>query len=466
MSTARGLSRQIVDRSRMRADDLPDDVATAARLHLLDALGVGAAAARRGPLRDLPRLAAAHPGGRSSVLGAPHATTAAVAALVNGSLIHSLEYDDTHVASVMHGSSTVAAAALAVAQETQADGQDLLKAFALGWEVLVRMGLASPGTLQARGFQTTSAAGPFAAALVASLLHQDSDEVAVNALGIAGSQPGGTFAFLAGGDTVKAGQPAWAAHSGIWAAELARSGMTGPEQVFGGPLGFFALYAGDEHAATRFGDELQDLGQRWHLTEAAFKLLPCCHFIHPYVEAVAQVVGAQIDAQDVESIHCFVPRGAAPIIAEPWTARQRPATPHDARWSLPYVIAAQVVDGVVGLDLFDEPIGGERLALSERITHEIWDDSGFPSRYPARVQITARDGRVVEGAVDDVLGGAGRPVSADQVVAKAVSNLSQAGVADSDAEALIAEILRAPSPDVSVIGRLLTGHSSSISGES
>ncbi|MGJ9421400.1 MmgE/PrpD family protein [Aeromicrobium sp. CF3.5] len=465
MSVELGLSREIVRRAGAQFHVLPDDVSVAARLHLLDALGVGAAAARRGPLRNLPQLAAAHPGGRSSVLGAPHTTTAAVAALINGSLIHSLEYDDTHVASVMHGSSTVAAAALAVAQETQADGRDLLGAFALGWEVLVRMGLASPGTLQARGFQTTSAAGPFAAALVASLLHRDSDEVAVNALGIAGSQPGGTFAFLAGGDTVKAGQPAWAAHSGIWAAELARAGMTGPEGVLEGPLGFFALYADDEQAADRLAEGLSDLGERWHLTEAAFKLLPCCHFIHPFVEAVSQVVGPQIAAHDVESIHCFVPRGAAPIIAEPWSVRQAPASPHDARWSLPYVMAAQVIDGVVDLDLFDEPIGGARLALSQRITHEIWDDSGFPARYPARVRIAARDGRVIEGVVDDVLGGAGRPVPADQVIAKATANLSQAGVSDSHAEALIAEILTAPSPDVSVIGRLLTEHHPRTSGE-
>jgi 2-methylcitrate dehydratase PrpD len=451
----RGLARTIVARSRALRGELPPEVAASARLHLLDALGVGAAASRRGSLRELPQLAAAHPGGRSSVLGSSATTTAAVAALVNGSLIHSLEYDDTHVASVMHGSSTVAAAALAVAQEAGATGDELLSAFALGWEVLVRMGLASPGSLQARGFQTTSAAGPFAAALVASLLHDDSEDVAVNALGIAGSQPGGTFAFLADGDTVKAGQPAWAAHSGIWAAELARSGMTGPERVLEGPLGFFELYAGDAQAAARLGTELQDLGERWHLPEAAFKLLPCCHFIHPFVEAVGQVVGPQVKPSDVESIHCFVPRGAAPIIADPWHVRQEPATPHDARWSLPYVLAAQVVDGVVDLDLFDRPIGGECLALSRRITHEIWDDSGFPARFPARVRVTTTDGRQIDGAVDDVLGGAGRPVPVDQVVAKAAKNFDEAGMPRHAADELTSQILESTSPDVSVIGTLL-----------
>lgn len=455
MNNRGGLSRELVERSQALRGPLPDDVSAAARLHLLDALGVGLAATRRGPLRDLTQIAAAHPGGRSSVLGVPGTTTAAVAALVNGSLIHSLEFDDTHVASVMHGSSTVAAAALAVAQETQASGEDLLTAFTLGWEVLVRMGLASPGTLQARGFQTTSAAGPFAAALVASLLHHDSQDVAVNALGIAGSQPGGTFAFLADGDTVKAGQPAWAAHAGIWAAELARSGMTGPERVLEGPLGFFELYAGDQGAAERLRDELADLGQRWHLTQAAFKLLPCCHFIHPFVEAVRQVVGPQVAAAEVETIHCFVPRGVAPIIAEPWAGRQSPASPHEARWSLPYVLAAQVVDGTVDLDLFDQPIGGDRLAVSQRITHELWDDSGYPARFPARIRVTTTSGREIEADVSDVLGGAGRPVPSSDVVAKARANLAQGGLSDARIDAIVGEILDSPSPDAAALGRLL-----------
>lgn len=455
MSEQVAVSRDLVRRARAITGPLPAEVERAARLHLLDALGVGAAASRRGPLRDLPRLAAAHGGGRSTVLGSAAPTSAAVAALINGTLIHSLEYDDTHVASVMHGSSTVAATALAVAQEVRADGRALLTAFALGWEVLVRLGLASPGTLQSRGFQTTSAAGPFAAALTSSLLYGDDEDVAVNAVGIAGSQPGGTFAFLADGDTVKAAQPAWAAHGGIWAAELARAAMTGPELVFEGPRGFFQLYADDDQGAERLRRELSDLGERWHLGDAAFKLLPCCHFIHPFVEAVREAVGS-MDPSEVDSIHCYVPRGAAPIIAEPWGARQSPRTPHEARWSLPYVLAAQVIDGRVDLDLFDEPIGGERLELSLRISHELWDDSGFPARYPARVRVTTTTGRVIETQVDDVLGGAGRPVPTKDVLAKARRNFALAGLPADRVEALMAELLDAPSPDVISLGRLLS----------
>lgn len=453
--TGRSLSRELVERATGVHRKLPDEVLAAARLHLLDALGVGVAGAARGPLRELPRIAAGHPGGRSTVLGIGTTTTAPVAALVNGSLIHSLEYDDTHVASVMHGSSTVAAATLAVAQEVDADGADLLSAFTLGWELLVRMGLASPGTLQARGFQTTSAAGPFAAALVSGLLHEDPQDTLVEALGIAGSQPGGTFAFLEAGDTVKAGQPGWAAHSGLWAAELARGGMTGPEGVLEGKYGFFQLYAGDAGAPDRLRLELSDLGERWHLTDAAFKLIPCCHFIHPFVEALGNALDTGIAPDEVASVHCHVPRGAAPIIADPWPARQRPATQHDVRWSLPYVLAARVVDGEVGLALFDEPIGGDRLDLALRVTHELWDDSGFPAVFPARLSVTTHDGRTVEASVDDVLGGAGRPVAPEAVVAKARSNFSAGGLAPEVVDRLVAEVVETESPDVNRLAGLL-----------
>src|SRR6185312_17075500 len=121
---------------------LPPDVERLARLHLLDAVGVGLAASRVGPARGLLDLA--RPAGPCTVLGAATGTQPGEAALVNGTLVHSLEYDDTHTASVMHGSSVLAPVVLAVAEETGAGGTEVLRAFAAGWEVLVRFGLATP----------------------------------------------------------------------------------------------------------------------------------------------------------------------------------------------------------------------------------------------------------------------------------------------------------------------------------
>ncbi len=436
-------------------EDIPDAVLASARLHLLDALAVGMIAARRGPVQGVRMLVASGGAGSCTVIGSTDRTTAATAALVNGALIHSLEFDDTHVASVMHGSAVVAPAALAVAQESGRSGTDLIRAFVVGWELLIRIGLASPGRIQARGFQITSAAGAFAAAAVSGLIRRDADDAIANALGIAGSQAAGTFAFLADGDTVKAVQPAWAAHAGLLAAELARAGISGPESVFDGRYGFYSLYADDPDAAARLGDQIADLGVRWHLPEAAFKLVPCCHYIHPYLEALDSVIGADVTPDDVVRIHCRVPDGAAPVIAEPWPARQHPPKAHDARWSLPYVLGLFLRDRRISAAAFDGPSEPDIMVLADRMTAEPWADSGFPDRFPAWLSVELADGSTRIAEVPDVKGGHGRPIAAEDVIAKALGNLEDAGLSPSDASRLVHEVVERPQPDLTAIADLL-----------
>ena len=147
------LSRRLVGALyRLRGQPLPAQIAGAARLHLLDAVGVGLAAAATtmgASYRGLARELAGS--GEASVFGSDRTASADVAALINGGLIHSLEYDDTHTASIVHGSSVLAAVALAVGQSSGASGADMLAAYVRGWEIFVRLGLAAPGDVPARG---------------------------------------------------------------------------------------------------------------------------------------------------------------------------------------------------------------------------------------------------------------------------------------------------------------------------
>lgn len=421
------LSELIVQAIRNAITMVPESVRKCAGLHFVDALGVGAAGSVIGPLSG---LGARMPGsaGPCSVVGLAEGRPAAQAALINGMYIHSLEYDDTHVPSVMHGSATLVPAALAVAEANRSRGDEALAAYAVAWELMIRMGLASPGSLQARGFQTTSTAGPFAAAMCASLLYGLDDITTTNALGIAGSQAGGTFAFLEGGDSVKAAQPGLAAQAGVISAELAAAGVSGPARVLDGEFGFFKLYADDPGAPARLADLLSDLGSRWHLLEAAFKLVPCCHFIHPYVEAVDRLMREGAGAVDIAAINFDVPTGAVPVIAADWPRRQNPGKANDARWSLPYVIAGQLLDGHVGPELFQGDIRSDCVELAGRMTYDEWGDSDFPRRFPARIRVTWTDGRTSTHEVSDVLGGAGRPVPVELVMQKAEANFTAAGV--------------------------------------
>lgn len=436
----------------MRAHgQVPDHVAHAARLHLLDALGVAMAASASGPVRGVVSLADGC-AGPSTVLGTGQMTSPAVAALINGSLMHSLEYDDTHTASVVHGSSVLASAALAVTEERGATGRDLIDAFAVGWELLVRIGLASPGGLQAHGFQVTAAGGAFAAAAVSGLLHGDDSGTLADAVGIAGSQAGGTFAFLADGDTVKAVQAGWAAHSGVMAAQLARAGVTGPQQVFDGPYGFYRLYALDAEAGQRLLDSCNDLGEVWHLPDAAFKLVPCCHYLHPFVEALQGVLGSGVSCDDVVSVHCEVPEEEVSIIAEPWPDRQYPSRAHDARWSLPYVLGLVLRHGRVDTAAFVGDVDDDVVKAACTVTYEPWKASGFPVRFPARLRVLLRDGSEREAEVSDVLGGSGRPVGDEVVFDKARENLCAGGLSQAAADELVAAIC---DPDIE-LARIVT----------
>jgi 2-methylcitrate dehydratase PrpD len=166
MTLSRQLARQV---RAIGAAAIPADVRACGRLHLLDAMGVALAAAATGVGRPYLEAAASIGGaGPANIFGSGLRRDAATAALLNGGLMHGLEYDDTHTASIVHGSAVLAPAALAVAQEAEASGEDLLRAYILGWEVLVRMGLAAPGAFQARGFQVTSVGGTLVAALEAA----------------------------------------------------------------------------------------------------------------------------------------------------------------------------------------------------------------------------------------------------------------------------------------------------------
>lgn len=419
------LARELVRRARaLQAQELPLEVSRAARLHLLDAAGVGLAAAGspvgvawRNYGRDVPA-------GPASVFGRGGATPAE-AALINGGLIHSLEFDDTHTGSIVHGSAVLAPAALAAGEANGATGARLLGAYALGWEILVRFGLAAPGAFQARGFQITSVGGTLAAALVAAALGGLDEDATVAALGIALSQAAGVFEFLSSGSSVKSLHPGWAAHGGLIAARLAAAGMTGPETSLDGRFGLFAAFAGDASAPERFGASLSELGQKWVLPDTAFKFLPCCHYLHPFVEAAGVLESRRISAASIERLVCGVPPGAAPIICEPWALKQNPATPHAARWSLPIVVAARLVEGRVDLATFEREASAEVRALAARMRWEPLEDTDFPRVLAAAITCETKDGERQTVRIHDVYGNVGRPPAEQEVREKFRTNAAR-----------------------------------------
>ncbi|HZQ75511.1 MAG TPA: MmgE/PrpD family protein [Burkholderiales bacterium] len=406
------------------AGTIPKEVAECALDHILDAVGVGIAASSVPEAQGMHgAVQALGKGEEASPFGFPGRLPAPSAALLNGTLVHSLEFDDTHTASIVHGSAVIVAAAFAAAEKHGASGADLLAAVVAGWELMVRLGLAAPGAFQRRGFQVTAVGGPFIAALIAARLARRPVAEAVNAMGIAGSQGGGVFEFLSQGATVKSMHAGWAAHGGLVAAQLAAGGMTGPGTILEGTHGFYRCYAGDDSAPARLSAELDSLGRRWVLLEASLKGYPCCHYMHPFLECAERLRAKGLRAADVAAVECFVPGEEAMLICDPWERKLAPASGYDAKFSLPYGLALVLLDGEAGVRAFSGAADRrDALELARRVSWQPWSDSGFPQRFAGRVLARTKDGRVMEERVEQVRGSPERPFTREEIDRKFDAN--------------------------------------------
>ncbi|MFE3454173.1 MmgE/PrpD family protein [Nonomuraea sp. NPDC059194] len=398
--------------------EVPEEVGEAALRHLLDALGTAVAATRleaAGPAVAVARGLGGPP--EATVIGSPGKIGAPAAALANGTLIHALDFDDTHAGGLVHATAPVLPAVLAVGEETGAGGAEALAALVIGLETVCRLGAAVPHGFHARGLHATSVCGVFAAALAASRLYRLTPEQAVHALGIAGSQAGGLLEFVNTGAATKQLHPGFAAQAGILAARLAAAGATGPASVFEGAYGLYAVHA-DRRVETRA--VLAGLGADWELTRITVKPYPVCQLSHAALDAGAEL-RAMIDGRDVTDVVVEIHPDAAQFVCGP--GKDRPASAYAAKFSLPWCLAVVLLDGELTVTAFDRLDRPEVTALAARIRHQPVDFPCAAADQPGRVSALLADGTRVTAAVDRSGGGPGDPGIGELVRRKARANL-------------------------------------------
>jgi 2-methylcitrate dehydratase PrpD len=236
----------------------------------------------------------------------------------------------------------------------------------------------------------------------------------------------GVMEFLEDGSWVKRMHPGWAAQSGIQAAALAQGGFTGPATALEGRLGFYRATLGETPDIAR---HLKNLGDEWETLRSSFKLYPCCHLNHAYLDAVAGLKRHRaLRADQVAEIECLVPAGEVPIVCEPEEAKRRPRTSYDAKFSLAFCVAAALGDDRVGIGSFtEESIRDPRLlALADRVRFSIDAASRYPETFPGWVKVRLMDGGVLEAREESQRGGPDRPIGADEVIAKFRDNAARA----------------------------------------
>jgi 2-methylcitrate dehydratase PrpD len=409
----------------LRLSDVPAPVIERAKLHILDALGLGIASTTqdyaRSTLSGTLALAGAGP---CSVIGESEGLPLRDAAMVNAVLIHGLDFDDTHLASIIHPTCTSLPAALALGEALDASGEEVLTAFIAGAETAIRIGLAADGGFHHVGYHATGVVSHFASAVTAGkLLGLDEDAITA-AQGITGSTAAGIQVFLEEGAWTKRFHPGWGAVSGITAAYLARGQFKGPSRVYEGKFGLFATHLHEEARLAALSD---GLGEIWHFGETALKPYPVCHFIHGCADAAIEL-HREIAGAEIVSVKAFLPQPTLHIIAEPAAAKECAATEYEAKFSAQHVVAACLLRARFGLpDLLPDALAEPAVRdLARRVVCSADPDSAFPEFFSGGVEVTLRDGRVLYRHVRVNSGAGERAMTGNEVRAKFVASASLA----------------------------------------
>lgn len=412
-----------VARAALRASTgVTVEVAERARHLILDGLGCALAAQQRGLASALlGGLHAWNDAGEHVVIGARRRLSARDAAFANGALMHSLEFDDVHMASVMHLTCAIFPAAMATGVHAERSGHDVLCAYIAGLEIAARLGMADGGGFQARGFHPTSVVGVFGAACTSALLMGANALQLQHAAGIALSLASGAMQFLQGGGTTKRLHPGWAAASGMNAAMMAMQGVDAPAQAIEGTFGLYRSFLGREINQDTLADALGQAGSCWETLNVAIKPFPCAYYGHACVEAAIELAHYDnLHLDEIESVVAHIPEQVIGKIGEPLAAKQRPTTSAAAQFALPYLVAAglcrrQLTLGELDVQALSDPLV---VALAAKVRCQGETETAFPRVYPGGLTITLKNGHTLSKQIAVNLGAVERPIANSFIVDK------------------------------------------------
>lgn len=440
-------------------DAIPADVRARSKHLILDAIGIALAAGRTEfatAFRD--GLNAIGEAGDASVIGSVAKLPLRDAAIMNGALVHGLDFDDTHMQGVVHATAAALPAALAMAEKTGASGEEMLTAYILGMEVAIRIGVASKFGFHHNGLHATGIASHFASAVIAGKLLGLSVDQLTAAQGIVGSTAQASQQFVDDGAWNKRLHPGWGAAAGITAAYLAKSGFVAPRAPYEGRFGLFQTLTKDpDHCDP---DAVADgLGQRWEGALSAIKPFPTCHFTHALADAALELRREHgLDAGDIAHVRAQLPADVIPIVVEPVANKRRPTSDYDAKFSAQFIAAACFVRGRFGLaELEPEALADpEILALADKVDCEIDPNADFPRVYPGAIVVTDTAGREYVHVEAVNRGAADRALSDAEIVEKYDANAAVA-VSTERAEAVKAAVLGLEEMDAAAFARALAG---------
>jgi 2-methylcitrate dehydratase PrpD len=391
--------------------DLPEAVTSHVKRCILDWLGVTFAGTAEPASQAIVQFVKDFGGvGESTVIGGSFRSSCVNAALANGVTGHAAELDDIHEASVIHPGAPVIPAALAIAECVEASGEEFIAAVVVGYEAGIRIAMAvMPSHYEY--WHPTGTCGTFgAAAAVGKLLGLD-EETIRHALGVAGTESSGLIeSFGTMGKPFNAGR---AARDGVTAALLAERGFTGPMSILDSAKG----YANATSTQPDLEEIVDALGHRYEAANTIFKRHACCGHTHGAIDAVIDLMNENnLGPRDITEITV----GTYPIAVDVVGGNYSPGTSAEAKFSLPYCVAAAVTHGSASLEAFTvEEIANPALReLMGRVKIYIGEEFSGARLGCAKVTIHTKAARVLNRRVDVPKGYPENPLTSAELKGK------------------------------------------------
>jgi len=417
-----------------RWEDLPREVQRETLRALTNGLAAGLGGAGDVAVETIFRsLRPFSGGGRASLIGRSFRPDMSLAAFVNAAAINVLDFDETHVGTIIHPVAPVAGAALALAEELGVTGSALLEALTIGIEAACRIGNAvSPGHY-ARGWHISATCGVFGAALASARLLGLDHEKTLHALGIASSQSSGLVETL--GTMAKSVGVGHAARAGLTAAIMAREGLEGPAAPLEGRLGFLAVTA-DPPVPERVLDRL---GMRWELQRIMYKPYPCGVVLNPVIDACLFLRAEPgFDPSGIANVEVVGSELLRARTDRPFVTQGR-----EAQVSAQHAVAISLLRGAAGAAEFSDAAVSDPtvLALRSRVGRIVVQPGMAEDE--ALVRLRFIDGTMRESRVTQPLGSLDTPLS-DAAIASKLRALALHGAPDINADELLSALSELP----------------------
>lgn len=416
--------------ARFPREDASATLCHEAKRSLLNFFGCALGVARDPAVETAIRVLQPFSGpGEATVIGRPERLDAMAASFVNAVAANFLDYDDTHLETVIHPTAPVAPPILALAEQRGHSGAEVLHAFLLGAEVECRIGNSvSPGHY-ARGWHITATCGVFGAAAACARLLGLTGEQTWNALGIAASQAAGVVENLP--SAAKNVGVANAARNGLFAALLAQQGYAAAPAAIEGRLGW-ARAAGDE---PRLAAITEGLGERWEVLKNTYKPYPCGIVLHSVIDACLDLRAEHgLSADDIAAV---VVHGDRLLLAR---GDRVVENERDARVSIHHSAAVAFAFGAAGVREFSPAVvmDPKIVALRRKVRAEV--DESLPVG-AASITVETVGGRTLRAVVMHARGSRERPLSDRELEAKFADNARLGGFTG-DVAQLIEQVWR------------------------